>query len=199
MLWGPTTNASIWIGSVSFEDPFENLLRIFELTGFGAAKAEALSTPPALVTLNEVAYLYRERKLRCSMRAKEIASQIISIAPDTALMNAMSIMCEKRVRRLFLSNRKGAFISDRNILSFLFSPKALKVARDSPESWTDVDVSSIPFMEARPVPSQSTVQEVGAMPVSGQDVFVLADDDLVVSKWDLVMKPWKAEQLRLKL
>jgi len=32
-----------------------------------------------------------------------------------------------------------------------------------------------------------------------QDVFVLSDGATLVSRWDLVMKPWKEKQLSLSL
>ena len=196
-LWNSCTTTSLWIGSVGFDDTFENLLRTFELTGFGAAKVEAVSPPPALATLNEIISLYGEGKLRCKLEVKEVASRAVFADPNISLTEAMKMMCEKRIRRLFLTGKSGEFISDRSILSFLFSPKALKVARDFPDSWMDLELSGIQTMRARPVSSHAAVEDVGKMPESGRDVFILYDEVSLVSRWDLVMKPWKAGQLNL--
>ena len=88
----------------------------------------------------------------------------------------------------------GEFVSDRSILAFLFSPKALKVARDTPETWTDLKLSAI-HHEGCPVAPEAAVEDVGKMPEAGRDVFMLSDGASLLSRWDLVMKPWKVGQL----
>jgi len=199
VLWSPCTTTSMWLGALEYQDSLENLLRIFELTGFGDARVNANAPPHALITLDEVVSLYRERKLKCKLQVKEIASRAIFVDPETTLMEAMRTMCDKRIRRLFIQGKKGLFVSDRNILAFLFSPKALAVARDAPDLWTDVSVSSIPSTKAIFASPQARVEDLGGMPDAGHDVFVLSDGDSLISRWDLVMKPWKERQLSLSL
>jgi CBS domain-containing protein len=197
VLWGSCTTTSMWLGALEYHESLERLLRIFELTGFGDARVNAPAPPHALVTLDEVVSLYRERKLKCNLEVKEIASRALVVDPDTPLIEAMRLMCEKRVRRLFLRGKDSEFVSDRKILAFLFSPKALTVAKNAPESWTDAKVSEIQPTVARPVSPHAMVEDVGRMVETGRDVFVLSDGTSLVSRWDLVMKPWKAGQLGL--
>jgi len=199
ILWNSCTTTSIWIGSLGYDDSLDALLRIFLMTGFGDAKVDAPPSPPALITLGEVVALYRERKLRCGLGVNEIASRAVLVEPDMSLLEAMNLMCEMRIRRLFLRERAGEFVSDRNILAFLFSPKGLKIARDAPESWTDLRLSDIDSMFARLVSPDATVEDVGRMLEPGRDVFVLPDSDSLVSRWDLVIKPWKAGKLNLSM
>jgi hypothetical protein len=71
----------------------------------------------------------------------------------------------------------------------------LKVARDDPESWTDLRLSTIQNMKARTVSRHATVEDVGKMSEAGRDVFMLSDGLSLLSRWDLVMKPWKAGRL----
>ena len=155
------------------------------------------SNTPALLTLNEVVALYGEGKLKCDTLVKDVASRVITIDQDTPLIDAMKTMLETRVRRLFLKGRKGEFISDRAILAFLFSPEGLKVARDSPNFWTDLKVSMIQTMKAHAVSSDAMVEDVGSIVERGREVFILPDGLSLLSRWDLVMKPWKAGQLHL--
>lgn len=197
ILWQSCANSSIWIGSLDVGDSLDKLLRIFELTGFGDAKVDSPPLPPALITLNEVVSLYGDWRLRCEASAEEVASRIVPVDPDTPLIEAMRTMCEKRIRRLFLSGKAGEFVSDRHILAFLFSPKGLKVARDAPTSWTDVRISAIPSMKAALVSPQAKVEDVARMRQANSDVWVLSDGGSVVSRWDLVIKPWKAGKLGL--
>jgi len=195
ILWNSCTTTSIWIGALGYDDSLDELLRIFVLTGFGDAKVDSPPSPPALITLNEVVGLYREGRLRCDLGVKEVASPAVVADSDTPLMEAMKLMCEKRIRRLFLREKQGEFVSDRNILAFLFSPKGLKIARDAPDSWTDLRLSDIGSMLARIVSPDVKVEDVGRMVEPGRDVFVLSDNESLISRWDLVIKPWKAGKL----
>ena len=199
ILWNSCTTTSIWIGALGYDDSLDELLRIFVLTGFGDAKVDSPPSPPALITLNEVVGLYGERKLRCEVGAREVASPAVVVEPDMPLMEAMNLMCERRIRRLFLREKAGEFVSDRNILAFLFSPKGLKIARDSPDSWTDLRLSDVESMFARLISPDASVEDVGRMIEPGRDVFVLSDNESLISRWDLVIKPWKAGKLRLSM
>ena len=197
VLWDSCITTSMWLGAVEYDDTLENLLRIFELTGFGDARVNARAPPHGLVTLEEVVSLYREKRLNCDIGVNEVASRAISIDPETSLIEAMTTMCDKRVRRLFLKGKKGEFISDRGILALLFSPKALSTARDEPELWTDFKVSEVQSATAvmsRPIPRS---RKSAGLVDEGYNVFMLSDGVSLVSRWDLVMKPWKAGRLRL--
>jgi CBS domain-containing protein len=198
-LWNSCTTTSILIGSLGYDDTLDKLLSIFELTGFGDARVDSPPLPPALITLNEVAHLFRERKLKCTIGVKEVASRALAIDRDSTLLDAMRKMCERRVRRLFIEGKEREFISDRTILAFLFSPKGLKVARDSPGVWGDLKVSDIETKKAHIVSSEATVEDVGRLVEPGRDVFILSEGSLILSRWDLVMKPWKAGRLRPSL
>jgi hypothetical protein len=68
----------------------------------------APAPPHALVALGEVVSLYRERKLKCKLEFKEIASRAVLVDPATTPMEAMRLMCEKRVRRLFLRGKRAS-------------------------------------------------------------------------------------------
>jgi CBS domain-containing protein len=196
-LWKPCDTTSIWIGSLVYEDTLETLLRVFELTGFGDVRVDARDSASALITLNDVASLYKGQRLNCLLGIKEVASPVFSVDPEIPLLDAMTTMYKKRVRRLFLNGREGEFVSDRCILELLFSPKALRVAEDAPAAWIDMKLAAVKPMKARFVSPQSTVEEVATTIEPGHDVFMLSQGGLVVSGWDLVMKPWMAGGLYL--
>jgi CBS domain-containing protein len=198
-LWNSCSTTSVWIGSMRYEESLDRLVRVFAMTGFGDARVDFDDSPPALITLIEVASLYKERKLSCPMPAREVASKAIFIEPEATIIDAMRTMCERRVRRLFLKGTKGEYVSDRSILSLLFSPRGLKAVRDSPESWTDFRVSDLRPSKAHLVSPDAMVEDVGSLVEPGRDVFVLWDWSSMVSRWDLVIKPWKAGKLRLTL
>ena len=92
VLWNSCTTTSIWIGSLSFGDTLDTLLRTFELTGFGDARIGGPSNSHALVTLNEVVALYGEGKLKCSTLVKDVASRAVVVEQDMPLIDAMKTM-----------------------------------------------------------------------------------------------------------
>jgi len=195
LMWEPCTSTTTWLGALEYQDSLNKLLKTFSITGFGDARVNAPSPPHALVTLDEVVSLYRDRGLRCTLRAHDIASEAISIDPETSLLEAMRTMCDNRVRRLFLKGKKGEFISDRSVLAFLFSPRGITIAKEAPRSWTNAKVRKVPGARARGVAPDLTAEDIGKMVEPGHDVFVLSDGASLISKWDLVMKPWEAEKL----
>ena len=196
VLWNSSATTNVLIGTVEFDDSLKDLLEVFSSTGFGDARVDGAGPPPALITLNEVISLYKHGRLRCSLAVKDVASQAIDVDPDARLMDAMKVMKERRVRRVFLKGRKGEFISDRNILATLFSPKGLKIARDSPESWTDLDLSAVGTSTAHLVSPTAMVEDVAKLVEQHREVFMPTTGETVVSRWDLVMKPWKSGHLR---
>ncbi len=197
VIWNSCTTTSIWIGSLHYRDSLDALLRIFQLTGFGDAKVDGSAAPPALITLNSVVSLFQERKLNCKIPVSEVASKAVMVDPDITLTEAMNLMCERRIRRVFLRGRHGEFVSDRNVLAYLFSPKALRVARDTPEFWLDLNLRAIQSMKAHTISPDALVEDVGRLVEPGRDVFMLTDGLSMISRWDLVMKPWKLGHLSI--
>lgn len=197
LLWGPCDAATIWLGAVGYGESLGRLLQIFDVTGFGDARVTAEAPPHGLVSLEEVVSLYRDGRLRCELRAEEIASKAISVDPEATIIQAMTAMSERKVRRLFLSGRRDEYISDRSILAFLFSPRLLTMSKDSPESWTNAKLTEVKATKARAVSPEDKVEEVGRLADSEHDVFTLSEGALLVSRWDMVMKPWKAKALRV--
>lgn len=198
-LWNSCITTSVLIGSLGYGDSLNKLLSVFEISGFGDARVEASQGQHALVTLDEVAHLYREGRLRCTLGVDEVASRAITVDSDSMLLEAMTTMCEKKVRRLFLEGREGEFVSDRAILAFLFSPKGLRAARDEQGVWRDLRVSDVETREAHVVSADASVEDVGRLVEPGRSVFVINGEGFLLSRWDLVVKPWKARALRLSL
>jgi CBS domain-containing protein len=195
VLWGPASAASMWLGVLDFEDSLDRLLSVFELTGFGDAMLTAPGRQYALVSLDDLIRLYRERWLKCDVQLKEVASKAHFVDPGASLVEAMGTMQTKRVRRLFVAGGDGRFVSDRTLLGFLFSPRSLAIARQTPDTWMKASVSDLRYGEALRAPSTTAVEEAARMIKTPLDVLWLPDEGSVVSRWDLTMKPWKKERL----
>ena len=116
-------------------------------------------------------------------------------SPETYLVDAVRLMFEKRVRRIFFSSERKnsvSFISSRNIIRFLFSPARLEIVNENPERWIDAKLSEIDASEAKMIMEGKIVNQA-AREIGDRvdDCLVCEHTKKVVTRWDIVMKPWK--------
>ena len=194
LLQTPSRKIAVWIGSVDFDDPITDLLRVFEATKFGAARVNdhAMHT---VVTLSDLIGAMRNRSLVSEMRVEEVGSKPVSISPDAEIREAIRLMLKYRVRRLFPKGRPKEFISSRSIIEFLFTPERLRVVRRRPDEWCDGKVSVLGTRSARVVAPTASLNEAAWMMGDEPDDCLVSDGGLVISRWDLLMKPWKLGRL----
>jgi len=201
LLWLPCQDIPVWIGSVKYNDSYSDLLKVFELTKFGDAAVEGSGSFPALITLQEILTLFRTDVIKSKLRVSEIGSEMIKISSESTLMDALQLMFEKRVRRVFLTGRgKGTalqhafpFVSSRDIIRFLFSPARLELAKKHPELWADAKLSEINGGYGKEIYSGKIVNQAASEIDDGiGDCLVSHDEKRVISRYDIVMVPWKA-------
>ena len=194
---------AVWISSVSYKESLDDLMKALERNGFGSAMVESIEsdTAPSLVTLQDIVLLYRTHVLKSELRVSDVSSKKYSITSDSSLTDALNLMLEKDVRRIFLSEETLRFVSARDIFKFLFSPSRLRVLEKSPESWLDERLSNIPSNNvAKPVPDDNTINQVSKEIGDGvDDCFICKTSQEVVSRWDIVMKPWQVNSLEVAL
>jgi CBS domain-containing protein len=190
-LWSRTRDLLIWIASVSYRDDLDHLLSVFNDTGFGAARL-AGRQGRTLITLEDVVDKVRRRELSSELDLDEISSEPFTVSKDTMLGDALHLMFEARVRRLFV-DEPTRFVSDRTILAYLFSPFMLKIAKDSPDKWLDVRIEQLPKGEAVPVRAEASLTEGATLLGSLPDDCLLTSRNRVVTRWDIVIKSWKKD------
>ena len=192
-LWAKSADVPVWIGSCDYEQPFDDILRAFDLTLFGGARVTK-GPLEALITLGDVVGLIREGKLSTRMSTDEVGSVPKVISKDRPIIEAIRMMVLQGVRRLFIEKRLGAYISDRGVIDYMFSPERLGVAKDHPELWIDEPVERVGTKTAGTCRSGSlddAAKEMGSAP----DDCLITDEFRVISRWDIVVKPWKAGRL----
>ena len=196
LLWSPGRYCVTKIGTCQFEDSLDVLLWLFESTRFGNARVDR-SGGFVLISLADIVELLRNGSLESCMSASEVGSAIIRISPDASIKEAIDKMLAHRVRRLFIDGQGPAFVSDRSIISFMFSGERIYLVRNNPKQWIDAKVSDTKFGEAPTIAAGEPL--AGAARVFGiqPDACLMTDDGKVVSRWDMVMKPWKAGVLAL--
>jgi hypothetical protein len=201
LLWLPCQDIPVWIGSLKYVDSYSDLLKVFELTKFGDAAIEGSGSFPALITFQEILSLFRSGVIKSKLRVSEIGSEMIKISPESTLLDALRLMFEKRVRRVFLSGRFRTdsvevfpFISSRDIIRYLFSPERLELVKRHSELWTDAKLSEIEASYAKEIHSGKIVNQAASEIGNGvDDCLVSHDEKKVISRYDIVMAPWKAK------
>jgi CBS domain-containing protein len=200
LLWRPCKEAIVWIGSADYQDEFESLFRIFEITRFGDSIIDKGPDTHALLTLSDLVGLLRQGVMTSNVTAGEISSKIVSIPKDTPLIEAIRVMFRKRIRRLFVDDplRDFAFISSRKIISFLFSPEGLQLAKDKPELWLEADVSDIALTGPELVDDNFSTNKISRLMGNDlEDCLVTSTGGRVVTRWDLIMKAHKKVSFKI--
>ncbi|MGD0146092.1 MAG: adenylate/guanylate cyclase domain-containing protein [Nitrososphaerales archaeon] len=190
----PSREIAVWIGSVKFDNPISDLLHVFEVTKFGAARVSDRDIH-TVVTLADLVGAMRNHSLVSDMRVEQVGSQPLSISSDAEIREAVKMMLKFRVRRLFPQDRPGEFISSRSVIEFMFTPERLQVARRRPEEWCDAKVSVLGTQSARVVAPGAPLNEAARMMGDEPDDCLVSESGLIISRWDLVMKPWKLGHL----
>ena len=192
-LWSKSAEVPIWIGSCKFQRPFDDVLEAFSETKFGGARVTQ-GVQEALLTLGDAVGLIKEGKLSAQMSTDEVSSVPIAISKDRPMIEAIRKMVSHNVRRLFVEKEQGKFISDRTLIDYMFSPQRLGVARDHPELWIDEAIEKLGTKTPGRC-GKASLDEAAKVMGSAPDDCLMTDEWRVISRWDLVVKPWRAEKL----
>ena len=192
-LWAKSAEVPVWIGSCDFSDPFEDLMQSFSVTKFGGVRVTK-DNEEALATLGDAIGLIREGKLSTNMSTDDVSSVPVAISKDASILEAIRTMVSHNIRRLFVEKGQGSFISDRTVIDYMFSPARLGVARDHPELWIDDSVDEVGTKDpgsSRTGPLDDAAGAIGPAP----DDCLMTDDHMVVTRLDIVVKPWRSGKL----
>jgi CBS domain-containing protein len=193
-LYGACESVALHLDPLSSESGLQHVLETFLRTEFGFTLIKAPDSL-GLVTLTDLLSLYGEA-LDTDLHVGDVASQpVLSLPKETGLQDAVREMFKRRVRRVRIS-ATNAFVSDREILAFIFSPKRLNAAREYPEKMLDTTLEDVGPVEAIEVDAGVGVKEAAAIikPGSGTCLTV-GNGGPLVTPWDLVIKPFKARHL----
>jgi len=195
LLMTKSQDMPIWIGTVKFSDTLDDVLRIFETTRSGNVVVEREDNNRTILSLKDIAELFEVDKIRSDLRVYDVGSQKISAPKDTTIVGALKVMFDNKIRRVFCpsyKNERLRFVSSRNLIEFLFSPKSLERCKENPESWLDEKVSTLPGNNATQISDEETVNQASRLIGKKSDACLVSNvSNRVISRWDIVMKSWK--------
>lgn len=201
-LAGPCGAASEELESFGMSDRVEDLLDSFERSKLGVAlvngkvRGESRTT---LVSLVDLLRLYKTRQFESDMVVDEVGSPIVTLPGKTSVRSAVQTMFKLKVRRVFISGERS-YISDRSIVERVLSPASLvRTPGDREMGAFDARIETLKKSPPLEVSSGSSLQ-TAALKLRSEwgPCLMIQDEDVVLTPWDVIMKPWNAERLRMK-
>ncbi|MDE1853468.1 MAG: CBS domain-containing protein [Thaumarchaeota archaeon] len=187
--------ASLSVRPLTPNTELTEVLRTFAETKFGWAVVKG-ARKYGVVALSDLIPLYRSGVLETDLSVGEIASpKIFALPPSTSLKDALGEMVKHRIRRVFLSGGKNKFVSDREILIYIFSPERMRLTRGDSRTLLGATLADVGAVKAVEVDGRTTIKEASRLYKSESGAWCLVCDDGLVTPWDLVMKPWKMGRL----
>lgn len=189
----PCEDAAQSIGTVSAEAEIESLFEVFLKERFGFAWISESAGTGVPVSLADVLELYKTGILESELQVKDVASPAFTLPGMTPLRKALLFMFSHRFRRVFLSDGVS-FISDRSIVSHIFSPAVLHELAGNPDGLLDRPIAEIERRRPKRVPGRTTLK-AAAGSLGGDIGQCLTSRGSVITPWDIVMKPWTEKKL----
>jgi hypothetical protein len=191
----PCEEAAQSIGTVGADQDIERLFDVFLKERFGFAWISDTERSGVPVSLADVLELYKTGTIESDFQAKDVSSPMFTLPGMTPLRQALLFMFSHRFRRVFLA-AGGAFISDRSIISHMFSPSVLHDLAANPDSLLEIPIAEIEKSRARRVPGRTSLK-AAANALGGDIGQCLTSRGAVITPWDIIMKPWVAKKLRI--
>jgi CBS domain-containing protein len=148
-----------------------------------------------VATLADLVGVMRNNSLVSDMHVEQVGSRRVSVSPNASIREAIETMIRIRARRLFLQGHSREFVSSRSVIEFMFTPDRLRVMRRKPSQWYNAEVSLLSTRSARVVAPGASLNDASRMIGDEPDDCLITEGGLVVSRWDLLMKPWKLGHL----
>jgi CBS domain-containing protein len=184
------------LDSISSQSELREMFKLFDSTKFGIGIVEENDRPCALVSLRDLLGLYERDIISSPLSLGDVASPIFSLPADSTLRQALELMFQQRIRRVFI-DKERAVISDRKIISYIFSSACLNDASKS-----DFDPLAAPLNKLDSIhPSflvGTTNMKEAARIMSKEIEECLVCEKGIVTPWDVVMKPWIMRKMTLK-
>ena len=191
----PCEDAAQSIGVVGADESLERLLEVFLKERFGFAWISDTDRTGVPVSLADVLELYKTGRIESELQVKDVSSPVFALPGMTPLRKALLFMFSHRFRRVFLS-AGGSFVSDRSIISHLFSPSTLHELAANPNSLLEMAIAEIEKSKPRRVPGRTALR-AAANALRGDVGQCLTSRGTVITPWDIVMKPWIAKKLKI--
>jgi len=190
----PSENVDWKLLTTSLDEELDILLRKMIATGYGHALVLDKDKPVSPIGLLDIAKFFLYSGVSDNLEDITIgqlgSSPIVSVPPESTILQAVSTMIEKRVRRLLV---KDKVLSDRSLIKALMTYPWLSKLRDSTEETLNSPLTALPatvfHKPSRALPSEGLSK--GLSLLLDAEAKCLLVDGQIATPWDLVVKPIK--------
>jgi len=191
------TDYSVDLPIVSADANIGALLKVYSETEFGFVWAKYDANPEigAFICLRDLLSLYDQSIISTHLRAKDIASRdVFSVEGESKLKHVIEEMINRRRRRVFVSHTSRV-VSDRQIIDYLFSVEKLERVFAEPTTLLEGTLGDVESVEPIKIDNEIELKEAAPM-VIGEPGLAVCDCG-IVTPWDMIMKPWERNELRI--
>ncbi len=172
------------------------LLELFRKSKFGFALIRGLDEIGGLASLRDLLAFYGDGLFSTDLTIGEVASPIFKMPGSESLKNALHAMFERRFRRIFVSET-GGIVSDRSIIGYIFSSKRLNQIASAPETMLDATLNNVEKLKPQTISSKASIK-IGANIIKSRIEECLVCEKGVLTPWDLIVKPFEMDKLRIR-
>jgi hypothetical protein len=191
----PCEDVSEDLAYLGVDEDLESLLDAFGSRRLGFALVHGVGKDRdrrSLVSLTDVLGLYLRKVIRARMKVEEVSTPTFSMPGSASIRSALGEMFRHRYRRVFVSGRE--FVSDRSVLSYVFSPVSLdRLGQDRDVLSTPID--SLEMTSAITVSPGTSLMTAALKLRVDRGQCLLMSGGRVATPWDIVMKPWQSGKL----
>jgi CBS domain-containing protein len=191
----PCENSTLELSTIDVEKELEDLLGVFRKTKFGFAWVES-SGLAGFASLRDLLELYDSRIIDTKLTARDVASSVFSLPKNTKIKPVLQQMFKRRIRRIFISGDKK-FVSDRRIISYVFSASRLSAVAKKPETLLDAKLGDLDLIKPIQVSGHASLRDAAISMKNSTDNCLVCSSG-VITPWDLVMKPLIQGKLVIK-
>jgi CBS domain-containing protein len=193
----PCERVALELSAIDGTESLDAMLRLFEKTRFGFTWVES-ERLGGFASLHDLLSLYENGMISTEMTAGEAASPIFSLPGESNLRTVLQEMFNHRFRRIFVSNGKNqkSLVTDRRILSYVFSTAKLGEVTARPEKLLDAKLGDVEKIEPVSV-SEGTPVAAAAKLMSDSNEDCLVCKKGVITPWDLIMRPLASDRLKI--
>jgi CBS domain-containing protein len=191
----PCEKASLELSTVDTNESIERLLGVFQKTKFGFAWVES-ERLGGFASLRDLLELYGNGMIDTSMTVEQVASPVFSMPRDSTIKKVLQEMFNHRFRRIFVSG-ENSLVTDRRIISYIFSSTRLSKTTKNPEGLLDAKLGDLDKMEPIPIAGKTKIKKAAGSIKEAVEECLICEKG-VVTPWDLVMKPLLSDKLSVK-
>jgi predicted transcriptional regulator len=189
--------------TISMNETLFYLIKNFQEKNMGYSLVLENNKPISIIGLLDIikfyAYTGITNQLK-NIRVYDLLSKpLIKISAETSLKEAISIMLNKRVRRLFIE-KFNLILSDRSIIRKLLTFPLIERLRDKPREVLAMPIRSLtPMLQKPGIISHNNTFDTAVNTLLESEAHCLVTDDFsgILTPWDLVVKTfsWLSSQV----